>query len=44
MLWIGLLTGSPASDTAIASAAFRNGLTETGYLDGQNIPDRVPVG
>src|ERR1700732_3024485 len=34
---IGLISGSPANASAGLIAAFRKGLSETGYVDGQNV-------
>ena len=36
----------PGSPEAFANpiAVFRKGLSETGYVDGQNVDDRIPLG
>ena len=40
---IGFLSGTSAGPTAPLLAAFLQGLTETGYVEGENV-DRVPLG
>ena len=44
VLRIGLLSGGRSSPMPPNTEAFRQGLRELGYVEGQNISSRVPVG
>jgi hypothetical protein len=45
MPMVGFLSGRSAGDTTANDlAAFRQGLKETGYIEGQKGSDRVPLG
>ena len=35
---VGFVSGRPADASARHTAAFRKGLNETGYVEGQNVP------
>jgi putative ABC transport system substrate-binding protein len=41
---IGYLSSSSPDASASLIAAFRQGLAETGYVEGQDVGDRIPVG
>ena len=41
---IGFLRLTPAEPFAHIVAAFRQGLSETGFVEGQNVVDRIPLG
>ena len=44
MLVIGFLGSTSPGPNEPALAAFRQGLSETGYVEGQNVADRIPLG
>jgi len=41
---VGFLNSETPIGFAPQAAAFRQGLSETGYVEGRNVADRIPVG